>query len=60
MAQKTNQLEISETKENVFNLLKSIDPQYFQGKVFADVESFTDMTGDSSKFVIVFKKIVVG
>ena len=57
MAIKTKQTEIAETKENLFALLKSIDPILFGDKVFADVERFGDMSEDPSHISIVFKKV---
>ena len=56
MAQKTNQIEITETKENLFNVLKGLFPSLFGAKVYTDVLFFGELDTDTSKLVIRFKK----
>lgn len=56
MADKKTQLKIRETKENLFNFLKSSFPALFGDKTWIDVENFTTDPLDSSKMLIVFNE----
>ena len=56
MAEKKTQLKIRETKENLFNFLKSSFPALFENKTWTDVEEFTVDPLDGSKILIVFNE----
>ena len=56
MAEKKNQVKIRETKQNIFNALKSIAPELFGDKTYEDVLSFSDDTSDTSKMEIIFNE----
>jgi hypothetical protein len=56
MADKDKSVKIRETKEAIFDILKSIAPALFGSKVFADVARFGEDENDQSKIIIEFKE----
>lgn len=54
MATRTKEVLIRESKQNVFNALKSVAPTIFGDKVWVDVAFFAEDPNDSSYFKLVF------
>jgi len=59
MVDEINTKSLKETKEIIFNALKTLAPDEFGTKVWADVESFDTDENDTSFFRITFKEDIV-